>query len=140
MELALHRTHVIGEATLGELFVNGVMECFTLEDVVRDLGPNGEGKVYGKTAIPAGTYEVIISLSPKFGRLMPRLVDVPFFTGILIHKGNTEENTHGCILVGDMINQGRLIHSTAAFDRLYPKIVEAIGNHEKVTITITNNF
>lgn len=140
MELVLHRTTATKKSTIGELFVDGVLECYTLEDVVRDLGPNGEGKVWGQTAIPAGTYEVVLNLSPKFGRIMPRLLGVPFFDGILIHKGNTDNDTHGCILVGDEPGEDVIRKSTPAFDRLYPKLVQAVGRAERITITITNNF
>jgi hypothetical protein len=140
MHLALHRVEAVGDATIGEMYLDGTFFCYTLEDVVRDLGPNGEGKVWGKTAIPAGTYEILLSFSPKFQRLMPRLMDVPFFDGILIHKGNTAENTHGCILVGDVRDGATIKQSTAAYERLFPAIAEVAGRGEHTTITITNNF
>lgn len=126
---------------MGELSVNGNFECYTLEDVVRELGPHGEGKVFGQTAIPAGTYDVILGLSPKFGRTMPRLVDVPFFAGILIHKGNTDVNTEGCILVANHIGGPDLVtDATGAWNSLFPKLMDAWTAHDKITITITNDF
>ena len=141
MQLELHRFKEGAKATLGNLFVDGVFECHTLEDVVRDLGPNGEGKVWGATAIPAGTYDIVLTMSPKFGRIMPRLVNVPFFTGILMHKGNTDKNTEGCILVANNIAGDDLVtDATGAFDAFYPKLEAAAVKGEKISITITNDF
>lgn len=121
--------------------MNGTFQCFTLEDVVRDLGPDGSGKVWGQTAIPAGSYPVILSMSPKFGRVMPRLLDVPFFTGILIHKGNTDQNTEGCILVANHIVGPDLVtDATGAFNDLFPKLQAAWAANESISITITNDF
>lgn len=139
MRLELHRTYVTDHATLGKLYVDGVFECFTLEDVVRDFGPNGAGKVFGETAIPAGTYKVILNLSRRFGRFMPRLLNVPFFDGILIHKGNTDADTHGCILVGDAIENDVIEAgtSTPAFNHLYPQLQDAPG---EISIVITDDF
>ena len=140
MKLVLHRNIETVHSTIGELFVNEAFECYTLEDVVRDLGPDGEGKIPGETAIPAGTYKIILNFSPKFQKIMPRLLDVPFFDGILIHKGNTDENTHGCILVGDSLGTDIIHESTTAYARLFEKLQLAYGAHEDIEITITNNF
>jgi hypothetical protein len=135
MQVTLHRTIATDKSTIGELFVDGVFECFTLEDVVRDV------KIFGETAIPAGTYEVILNHSPRFGKIMPRLLEVPNFTGILIHKGNTPENTHGCILVGKDRTEDRILHSTEAYNTLFTKLWDAIKvNGQQAHITITNNF
>ncbi len=82
--------------TFGKLFLNGKQFCHTLEDQVR---PAGEAKVYGQTAIAAGTYKVTINMSNRFKRLMPLLSKVPGFEGVRIHGGNTEADTLGCILV-----------------------------------------
>lgn len=134
MHLSLHRMTETGNSTLGELYLDEVFECYTLEDVVRDE------KVPGETAIPTGTYKVVINWSPKFQKMMPRLLDVPNFTGILIHKGNTHHDTRGCILVGDRIGDQILAQSTAAYERLFAKIAEAQARDEEITIAITNNF
>lgn len=141
MKLELHRRTLGENATIGDLYVDGVFECHTLEDVARDLGPDGSGKVWGKTAIPAGTYKVVISMSPKFGHLMIRLLDVPFFDGILMHKGNTDENTEGCILVArDIAGPDLVTHSTEAYDHFYPMVQEAFDRGNDIFITITNDF
>ena len=124
--------------TPGSLFVNGEPECFTLEDPIRALGPNGEGKVYGDTAIPAGAYRVTINMSARFKKPMMRLLDVPCFAGVLIHGGNTTADTKGCILVGneldgDSIKAGT---STPALKALFAKVQSALDSGQDVTITI----
>lgn len=141
MQIELRR-HTKGQrSTLGDLFIDGVFRCHTLEDVVRDLGPRGEGKVFGETAIPAGTYPVIVNMSPRFGRLYPRLLQVPFFEGILIHKGNRSADTHGCILVGMEIGGPDLLQrSTEAFDLIFPLIQDAYQRLEPIEITVLNDF
>ena len=95
MLLKLIRKGFTPTSTEGDLFVDGVLECHTVEDVVRD-GP----KVYGKTAIPAGRYKVSVTYSPRFKKDLPILHDVPGFTGIRIHSGNTSADSEGCIIVG----------------------------------------
>ena len=137
MRLELHRRKRTDTATFGELFVDGVFECLTLEDVVRADGV----KVWDATAIPAGTYKVILNMSPRFKRIMPRLLGVPMFDGILIHKGNRSAETHGCILVGTTIaGPDLLTHSTEAFDKLFPKLKTACDSGQSVEIVITNDF
>ena len=143
MELALHRKTLTDSATLGELFIDGVFECYTLEDPVRDLGPNGEGKIYGKTAIPAGTYPVIINWSPHFQKFRPRLLKVPGFDGILIHSGNTPADTKGCILVGKELRPNGTIKpgtSTPAFEAFFGRLKDALYRGETASICITNDF
>jgi hypothetical protein len=82
--------------TIGRLLVEDGMYCYTLEDVVRDPG---EPKVPGKTAIPAGHYALELSMSTRFKRIMPLLLNVPGFSGVRIHGGNTAEDTEGCLIV-----------------------------------------
>lgn len=146
MKLELHRRRRTGKVTLGDLAVDGAPECHTLEDVVRlddSTTPQNEGaKVFGETAIPAGVYKVIINLSPRFKRQMMRVLDVPNFTGILIHGGNTHEDTHGCILVGQEVF-GETIKagtSTPAVRALQAKVQAALDRGETVTLAITNDF
>ncbi len=96
LNLKLSRHTLTGTETLGNLLVDGKMFCYTLEDRVRK--PN-ESKVYGQTAIPAGKYEIVVDMSKRFKRMMPRLLNVPGFEGVRIHGGNTHLDTHGCPLV-----------------------------------------
>lgn len=119
MELKIQRQPSTDFATAGKLFVNGVFECFTLEDVVRPV------KIKGQTAIPAGTYKVIINQSNRFKRLLPLLINVPNFEGVRIHPGNTAADTEGCILVGDILSRDRVSKSIPAFNRLFAKMLTA---------------
>lgn len=107
------------ERTLGKLYINKEFFCSTIEDKYRDLSK--EKKVYGETCIPFGTYKVIINMSPKYGRLMPRLLDVPHFDGILIHSGNTEQDSAGCLIVGKRSGQ-KVINSRDTFNRLFARL------------------
>ena len=126
MKLKLIREPSTETTTIGSLYIDDVFECYTLEDMVRDT------KIKYKTAIPFGTYQVVITWSPRFKRQMPLLVNVPGFDGIRIHPGNTHENTAGCLLVGDEVVGEALLDSKTAFDRLYAKLVKA----KNVTIEI----
>lgn len=118
--------------TLGQLWVDGVYECETLEDVTRPEGT----KVYGQTAIPYGMYDVVIDYSPRFKVDMPRLLNVPGFEGIRIHTGNTDVDTLGCILVGRARRGEALIDSRVAYNRLFDKLVRARNAGERVVISI----
>ena len=134
MKLRVERLWKKKDYTVGRLYVDGEFFCNTLEDVVRDLPK--EKKVYEKTAIPAGTYKVVYNWSPKFSRNLPRLLDVPYFDGILIHPGNTAVDSAGCILVGKNTSVGRLSESRYTSDRLNVIIEDAQRNGEEITIEI----
>lgn len=121
--------------TVGSLFVNGEWFCDTLEDPVRDL-TGGEAKVPGETAIPEGRYQVIVNRSPKFGRDLPRLLDVPMFEGVLIHRGNTAEDSAGCILVGENKVKGRVINSTPYEEKLVALCKAALDIGETIEIEV----
>ena len=138
--LTLARKILGDKATLGDLAINGVFECHTLEDVVREVAGNpvSAWKIAGATAIPAGTYQVVIDFSPHFGRIMPHLLSVPGFDGIRIHSGNTDADTEGCILLGQYETSPDFIGSSrAAFDAFFPKLQDAVEQGE-VYIVITN--
>jgi hypothetical protein len=139
LELLLKRVVRKPKATFGDLYVDTVYECHTIEDVVRDIDEDGTGKIPHETAIPAGRYKVIINLSPKFGKRMPRLLNVPHFDGILIHPGNSSEDTWGCIIVGTLIaGDDFLAQSTVAFQKLFPKLDIAQSLGKEIWITIEN--
>jgi hypothetical protein len=112
--------------------VNGEVECFTLEDVVRPV------KIKHETAIPEGTYKVDITWSNRFQKPMPLVFDVPGFTGIRIHTGNTKANTSGCILVGERRVLDRIDHSQEAFSRLFNMMKDALEMDEEITLEITH--
>ena len=140
----VRRKHNGKHACTGEFEIDGALEAFTLEDIVRDLGTDGHGKIMHETAIPAGKYRITLEYSPKFKKVLPYLHDVPFFTGILIHPLNTDKQTWGCIGVGDEImSQTESIKpgtSTPAFERIFKKIEKAIGAGEEVWIEVVNEF
>lgn len=138
MELKLNRIFLGSSATIGELLVNDKYLCDTLEDRVR---PEGE-KVYGKTAIPEGTYEVKLTYSPRFKKILPEILNVPNFSGIRIHTGNSSKDTEGCILVGtwDGEKEDWISDSKIAFNELMSLLQKAADNKEKVAITINNSW
>lgn len=120
--LTVNRTIFTDSSTIGELAIFGEFFCHTLEDTCRRAGV----KIYGRTAIPEGRYELLISPSVHYGRLMPRLVNVPGFDGILIHWGNKPADTLGCLLVGkynaklpNWISESRI-----TFNRLFDRLTE----------------
>lgn len=134
MELTLNRIFLGSSATIGELLINDKHLCDTLEDRVR---PEGE-KVYGKTAIPEGKYEIELTHSPRFKKILPEILNVPNFSGIRIHTGNSSKDTEGCIIVGtwDGEKEDWAGSSKIAFDELMTLLEEATNNKEKVTITV----
>lgn len=137
MEIEVQRLWLKAEYTVGRMYINGVFFCNTLEDTVREIAEDGTGKVCGKTAIPAGRYRVRYAWSDKFKRRMPRLENVPHFTGILIHSGTTADNTLGCILVGLNTAVGRLTSSRWYSDTLNSRCELAEVRHgEEIWITI----
>lgn len=133
MELKVIRRYKGENYTIGSLYIDGKYFCDTLEDPVRDLKVDGTGKEPGKTAIPAGTYSVALGYSPKFRRELPRLQDVPFFSGILIHRGNDAEDTSGCILVGENKVKGKVINSTK-YEVELVKRMNADSSESNITI------
>ena len=116
MKLILQRKWATEVSTVGELSIDGVFECFVLEDVTR------VEKITGKTAIPAGTYRVVVDMSTRFKRLMPHILDVPGFEGIRIHSGNTSADTEGCLLLGRVRGVDFVGESKVAFAAFFTKL------------------
>lgn len=137
MNLRLVREPSLRGATLGVLLLDGVFQGFTLEDEIREVSgqPVASWKVAGRTAIPAGRYQVALTYSTRFQRVMPQLLDVPGFSGIRLHPGNAIEDTEGCILVGRTRSTRWVGQSRAAFAELYDRLVHAT---EDRWITIEN--
>jgi len=153
MKLTVDRRWKKATYTIGILYVDGARFCETLEDKDRGLKQTDSyssirsRKVYGETAIPAGTYEVRMDIvSPKYGAVswyqnlcggkMPRLTGVPCFEGILIHPGNTALDSYGCILVGRNTKVGQVTSSKDTFAALYRKMKAAADREETITIEI----
>jgi len=142
LKLTLNRRYLGPDYTIGSLFFDEIYLCDTIEDKVRDLNKDGdlldegEGKVFGETAIPYGTYKIELSMSPKFKRLLPLLLDVKHFTGIRIHRGNTALDSHGCILPGENKVKGKVINSTKYEIEIVKRIRGAIKEGKEIEITI----
>lgn len=149
MRLTLTRRWRDRDATMGTLTADGIPLCFSLEDVVRAHDDDADGeidadevarvKVPGATAIPAGIYRVTMHDSPKFGRV-PKLHDVPGFTDIYFHAGNTAKDTKGCILVGLGRRPAALEHSKRALVEVIKVIEAAEDAAEEITCEIREAF
>lgn len=137
MELSLKRIYKGEDYAIGELYINGVFFCHTLEDKVRLLN-SYEDKVYGETAIPIGRYKVIISYSNHFKQYMPEILNVNFFVGIRIHAGNDKNDTNGCILVGvsKNVKEGYIYNSKYTYKKLFDILKSTINNNEEVYISV----
>lgn len=152
MELLLHRKYKLPTYSIGKLYVDSEYFSDTLEDKDRNLfcGMGLEWikqvKVYGETAIPFGRYKITLEKSPKYskkpkfveltGGLMPYINNVPAWTGCLIHSGNTNKDTLGCILVGENKEKGKVINSFSTFKRLWKLLVEANERGEEIWLTV----
>jgi hypothetical protein len=132
MEMLLQRKPSSAHATTGKLYINGIYECDTLEDVVRAV------KIPGETAIGAGRYQVVVTYSNHFGKDLPLLLLVPNYEGVRIHPGNTDKDTEGCILVGRFVNDDFIGHSRDEFAILFGKINFTLHHGEQVWITVQN--
>lgn len=129
MKIEVKRTDFLEMCTIGHLLIDGVdTGIFTLEDKVRSE------KVFGETAIPKGTYRVVVDYSNHFQKELPHLLNVPNFEGVRIHAGNTDKDTEGCILVGKEWHGGDFIgKSKDAFDWLFEQI--RFGENVEITIS-----
>ena len=151
MKLTVDRKWKKTAYTIGNLYIDGVKFCNTLEDTDRGLKQTDsleeikKKKVYGETAIPTGTYQVRMDIvSPKYNTvsffkklcngMVPRIMNVPGFEGILIHTGNSPIDTYGCLLVGKNTQVGRVTQSKDTFEKLYKKMKKAHDNGEKIWI------
>lgn len=146
MKLTLQRINGNNESTIGILSINGVFSCFTIEDEFRTV------KVKGETRIPSGTYKIILRKEggkhenykakfPQTHKGMLWLQDIPNFQYVLIHIGNTDVDSEGCILVGDAVTEnitvrGAISGSGSAYARIYPVVANAIEKGETCTIEV----
>lgn len=153
MKIQIDRKWKKKDYTIGRLYIDGEFFCNTLEDTDRNLSQKTNSntikkvKIPGKTAIPTGTYNLTLNVkSPKFSKyefyqkvcngFLPRILDVPGFSGILIHCGSNAENSNGCVLVGYNRIKGGLTNSKEVFQELYKRLREAYDNNEKIEIEI----
>lgn len=142
MKILLNRIAKKPTYTIGRLFIDDIYFCDTLEDKDRGLKDSMSEqeitkiKIKDKTAIPTGTYNITITYSNRFKKLMPLINNVKGFSGIRIHAGNDENATSGCILCGENKVVGKVINSRIWTNKLYDKIRLALNKKENVTITI----
>ncbi|MCI6827976.1 MAG: DUF5675 family protein [Prevotella sp.] len=136
MKLTLTRIAKRADYTIGRLAdEKGEKICDTLEPTWRDY-KGGEKKVKGRSAVPEGTYKVVVTRSPRFGRYLPLLVGVPGFEGVRIHSGNTSRDTEGCMLVGQNLQAGKLLWSRLELEHL----MKLIENEKEISLTIKNTW
>lgn len=140
MKLEIRRQPSLKHCTLGRFWVNGENIKATLEDVIREKPgvPVAKWKIQDETAIPEGSYKVVITYSPHFERDLPLLLNVPGFVGVRIHPGNREGDTDGCILVGESVLGEAIIESKKAFADVFDRIEGAVEAGEEVWITVKN--
>ena len=152
MKLELKRIAKKDRYTIGHLSIDGKYFCDTLEDPDRGLTSTmslteiKSKKIKGDTAIPTGTYKITLDVvSPKYsnfskypyvkfcGGKMPRLLNIPGYEGVLIHAGNTQKDTEGCLLVGENKVVGKVINSQVTWKKLY-EILQKDKNNLSITI------
>ena len=124
MKLTLQRYHFTEDYTMGLLFIDGLYFCDTIEDKFRGNDLKNK-KVAGETCIPYGVYDVKITYSPKYKKNMPQLLDVPYFTGIRIHSGNTAKDSEGCVIVGVKSENGKVLESRKTYNALMKRLETA---------------
>ena len=140
MKLKVVREVKTEVSTIGSLFINGEFFCYTLEDKDRGLKQSDSllyintKKIFGLTAIPLGFYKLIVNQSPKFKRMLPRILDVKGYDGVLMHRGNSAEHTLGCILIGYKKGVNSIFESTKAETDLVNRLL--LHNQEVHTIEI----
>lgn len=157
MKILLKRIFSNSRYTIGHIYADGVYVCDSIEDCDRGFN-NGmsdayirNNKVYGKSAIPTGIYDLTVNVvSPKFskkeyykkfcGGRLPRILNVPGFDGILMHRGATERDSSGCIILGYNKIKGQVVNSQQAFEKLYKILEDANNNDERITIEITRTY
>jgi hypothetical protein len=142
MKLTLIRDIYTTKSTVGRLFIDGVEFCYTLEDVARAKGV----KIYGETAIPSGKYSVTLSYSNRFKTLMPLVYNKPdltvrddkgiSFSGIRIHPGNSDKDTHGCILIGSSKSHNFVGNSRTT----YKELLNILGDFDILELEIINEI
>lgn len=153
MEILIKRIAKRDTYTIGKMYINNKYICDTLEDTDRGLAQSmsvtevASKKIKHRTAIPTGTYTITMNVrSNRYSKskwyvdfcnaMMPRFVNVSGYDGILIHPGNTNKDTSGCILVGKNTIVGKLTESRATFKKLYPMLKDAANKGEKISVTI----
>ena len=142
MRLTLIRVANRPTYCIGKLYIDGVYFCDTLEDVDRGLDDAMEEatikklKVKGQTAIPTGIYQVLLTYSPKYKRIMPLINNVKGYSGIRIHSGNTAKDTEGCLLVGKNKEVGKVLESRITYNALFKRLHQTNGKIFQIVIKL----
>ncbi len=140
MKLKVIREYRNEVCTIGSLFINDVFFCYTLEDKDRGLKQSDSllfiqaKKIFGLTAIPSGLYKLTVNQSPKFKRMLPRILEIKGFDGVLLHRGNSANDSLGCILLGYKKGHNSIFESTKAETDLVNRLL--LHNNEIHTIEI----
>jgi len=140
MKLKVIRELKTEVSTIGKLYINEKFFCYTLEDKDRGLKQTDSllfintKKIFGVTAIPSGNYELIVNLSPKFKRMLPRILNIKGFDGVLMHRGNTANDSLGCIILGYQKGENAIFDSTKAENDLVNLLL--LHKDEKHTLEI----
>ena len=142
MKIPVDRKYKKKDYTIGLLYINGQYFCDVLEDVDRGLTQDMDEntifdiKVYGKTAIPTGKYMLSWTYSPRFKKYLLLVNNVPGFSGVRIHAGNTAADTEGCLLVGKNREVGKVLNSRATLMQLNTIVKAAIHGGQKIELEI----
>lgn len=142
LHLTLIRKYRKETYTIGQLYENGAFLCNTIEDKDRGLNNNMSAsailkiKKANETAIPTGTYKLVVSESPKFKRELIEIVGVPGFVGVRVHRGNTAQDSAGCVIPGINSEKGKVTDSTKYEEILTKKVKTAIAKNEECYLTI----
>lgn len=138
MQIKVIREEFTDASTISSCYVDGVKVCYILEDKVREIPGKAvsEWKVQGRTAIPRGTYSVVVNASVRFKRDLPLLIDVPGYSGVRIHPGNCADDTEGCLLPGLTKSENFVSKSRDAFDALFKLISDAYAKGEHIMLSI----
>ena len=135
MKLRVERGLSGTSSTIGKLYVDGVFFAYTLEDIDSHLEDGGK-KINGETAIPRGSYKVIIDFSNRFQKKMMHVLNVTGFEGIRIHAGNTDKDTEGCILLGKVRSDNAVFNSREAVNALFEKVRAALDAGQEVNLEV----
>lgn len=142
MDIQVNRIARRDGYTIGRMSLNEIYFCDTLEDTDRGLNSTMSvdkilaKKIKAQTAIPTGKYDVILTFSPRFKRVLPLLLNVPGYQYIRVHNGNRPDSTEGCLLVGENKAKGQVLNSRATLEKLMSVLLDCEKRKEKISITI----
>lgn len=128
---------------IGKLYIDGKWFCDVIEDVDRGLDDAMDEKeilnrkIKGETAIPTGIYQVLLTYSPKYKRIMPLIANVKGYSGIRIHSGNTAKDSEGCLIVGKNTKVGMVTDSRNTYNALFKRLNQTKG---KIIIDIKRKY